>query len=428
MWHVLSGYAYLGGNIWFALFSGGLLAPKTVAFKVHVLGVFCRQEVSAVNLSGSGLLVVHRGDEEERRELSAMDDTLPRSLAAATQLHTAVASSEWSPLHVFPRRLDTDEMFSRKSMEVVPEDYEQLWPGAYLGRVRSNSRCGGELLAASFKVLWESIADVRRPESLVLFRDEVGREVLFDLADRTVMQKLVTYKDRWNFLIAVGCNCLMSLVIAVKLALIFFAVLGERYNQPLSKSKNILHNASCRLEHGMGPRNKTSRRTVIVTATRLPADGFCVRWVFKFKCAYNSLSLRLLFVDGHESTTELTFVLDPSRVRTVETLAGSQNEIFLPLRHPDPLLPPEELLFSDSDPWEIPSLARFRLRLEALSAEGKVVGLSSWSPMCVFGARSFATQLVFLMNERFVPQRLSSLSYFVRKHIRRLPIPPRNLV
>ena len=420
MWHILSGYAYLGGNIWFALFSGGLLAPRTAAFRVHILGVFCRQEPSAINLSGSGLLVVHKGDEDEVRGLS---DAL------------AHVDGTWKRSALLPepdddmlcRRLGgIDDMFQRKSMEIVPEDYGNYWPGTRLGRVRGSDQCQGELLAATFKVLWDSVEDVRHPESLVVFRNDSGREVLFDMVDRTVMQKLVTVFDRWNFLAAIAMNCTMALVVSMKMAFMLFDVLGQRYNEPLSKSKNILNNASCRVEHGFAP-NKAVRQTVIVTHTNLPGQGFCIRWVFKFKCEYSVLSLRILFLDENTcaEATEMSLTIDPATIKVVETLAGPQNEIFLPIRHPDALIPPGNAHFivDNNSSWIIPSLGRFRLRLEAVSSGGKLAGVSSWSPMCLYGRSMFMGELTNMIVERFAPQTLSSLSYFVCKHVKRLGIP-----
>ncbi|KAH0486465.1 MAG: hypothetical protein KVP17_003207 [Porospora cf. gigantea B] len=423
MWHILSGYAYLGGNIWFALFSGGLLAPRTAAFRVHILGVFCRQEPSAINLSGSGLLVVHKGDEEEDEEVRGLSDAL------------AHVDGTWKRADLLPepdddmmcRRLGgIDDMFKRKSMEIVPEDYGNYWPGARLGRVRGSNQCQGELLASTFKVLWDSVEDVRHPESLVVFKNDAGREVLFDMVDRTVMQKLVTIFDRWNFLAAIAMNCTMALVVAMKMALMLFEVLGQRYNEPLSKSKNILNNASCRVEHGFAPA-KSARQTVIVTHTNLPGQGFCIRWVFKFKCDYSVLSLRIVFLDENTCTeiTEMALTIDPETIKVVETLAGSQNEIFLPIRHPDALIPPGNVHFivDNNTSWLIPSLGRFRVRLEALSSGGKLAGVSSWSPMCLYGRSMFMAELTNMIVERFAPHTLSSLSYFVCKHVKRLEIP-----
>lgn len=194
---------------------------------------------------------------------------------------------------------------SRRRLSYWDEVGSQIaYPGNHIGVIRPNSDCSQELLEDEFVVIWRSLNGSMNPTRILVWADEVNREIKFSIINDAVVRDLINWKDRAFFAVAVFINLLCSTVASIVLSKLFWdtcvLIFGKQFEQDI----NINSVASHRLDHEISSMlsqmsesqiHQTSQSpklisflsessgggwNINVTSINVPFCGFSVRWAY----------------------------------------------------------------------------------------------------------------------------------------------------
>lgn len=440
LWRIVSSDAFLGGNNWFVLFSGGLLKPRIKRLQAHVMGLFCRDSTHELSLSNLIKFQASLNVDKEAEKLASSGG------AALTETENN----------------EEDEDEEAKSLYEVARTYAKKWPDVYPGQIvgitRHLTECRSMLMDQMFVTLWKGMETSRTSSSMFVWSEVQGQELRYTLASNTVVKDIVTLSDTWLFMMAIAINLVVSLFLGIFLTGKISVALSQFIRQDLT-SVALTNAASHRLYHMMEEVSPPSWN-VIVCNVYYPEEGFLLRWtepmppsstqvaVHIIPCALTDHTTKKMNAVDHisraselrshinlNSSTEDTPLLNSKRARQTENIftktvvhvptsgikytrnfAVRQRELFLPFSHSKP-----NKNLESGQPYKLDADLQYRLQIRTLNEAGRELTASNLTPPVIASVPPLAlTPAIYLLNKltnSISKQAASgSLKMFVEKH------------
>eukprot|EP00923_Selenidium_pygospionis_P043284 GHVN01074676.1.p1 GENE.GHVN01074676.1~~GHVN01074676.1.p1 ORF type:complete len:814 (-),score=139.02 GHVN01074676.1:16-2457(-) len=342
IWRFLSSDAYYGANIWFVLFTGGVLDPRRLRLKVHILGLYCRNEKEdpAFDLSEWSAKTKHSygrswsdvdkalNDKEvkavqkytEYSEISDLNETLP-SVTLNSKYRYDINDDDGTEPQSYggkmkskiwkrdgPYRYVNRSVKQRSEQESVnlSETHEQSstelgrrdeiavqarslgdnddtpkYPGEAIGQVRPNGECMEDLLEDAFAVIYMSSHESATSSSRYVFTQREMVEWKFHLENKAVVRSKLNWKAAWAFTVAITINMTASLLIAGVAVYVIVSYVSPGLLKGI-RDTMILRTSSHRLIHEISDVGG-DEWNIQVARVHYPAHGFVLRWTKRKK-------------------------------------------------------------------------------------------------------------------------------------------------
>ena len=407
-WGFSSSLAYVGQpSLLFELFSAGLLTPSRFSVNLHVLGLWCRPQTLAAAILAS----INRETDYGRGTQSLFD-------------------------------LDDDSGFSDAFMPAADVGY----PGKLFKNVPHNSSCVEDLIRGQFLSLWREFPPIRSPNLFPYFHNEAA-DILYDTRHEKIFTTSVDGSSWSAFHVALALHVAFSCVGSIYITYTLHNTVATTYFLNLLTLEQVEPNASHRLEHEINHVPGNQWHLNVIRRYGYPFEEvFMIRWtghppsefsrigvkvkeVAKRKTNVASQNLEGLTLDEVRemennlkdelfNPNDIVCFFDSSSVHSVETLAGIQYEVEMPLNNP---MWGVDRSGSRKQTWNLNVRSRYRLRLLALNSQNDMLDQSAWSAEVLTDTETNTMELLSWVCRYFKPCALDSLDVFVRRNLRLHP-------
>eukprot|EP00917_Polyrhabdina_sp_WS-2016_P015366 GHVP01033405.1.p1 GENE.GHVP01033405.1~~GHVP01033405.1.p1 ORF type:complete len:1413 (-),score=219.83 GHVP01033405.1:3248-7486(-) len=458
-WKLLFGAAYLKYNIWFVPFSAALLVPRTIDLHMHIMGLYCRPELTTDSWDNDNTW------KEGQQERFFLIPPIWRMREPTINL-----KKKETDILVFDNNDDANDDFNDDDPELeslTPFGQKIMhtnYPGAVLPDIYPSFTCPGPLLAWEFETIFGIFESVLRRDDKMVIWETPTSETKFTVSEDTVIATTTElFNESFEIVWASFISVIFALIVGFFVARFMYRNIKTEYAYWPLHTLPLLKTTTHRLQHSYTHPANQSNWNIHVTCVSYPNSEVLIRWQHHKRIrGVTGIRVRIIkevfverwldsliaklekikkwnsnkFLDDicHLILFFLRYYQEPSTADRVavftvpyseallskEATILSKKQLRLPQQYPHTSFPP----LKDVQ-WQLYPTEIYRFQLSLVNSEGTVLLKSTVSdPTPGPDRANIMFELPNIILRKVIQPKHSALPIFIAKHITYSPPPP----